>query len=167
MTHTSVTRLALLFLTFPLGACVSAGAPERQNAAKKKTILFLCPHGGAKSPVAASYFNRRVQERSLPYQGVAAAAEEPYQSVPEPVAQFLEQEGFNVRSFKPRRTNHRDLRSASRIISIGCDLEKFDHPGRSIESWDDVLMMSEDLEGSVESIRAHIDQLIEQLHTDR
>lgn len=167
MNHPSFLRMALLFLSFPLGACATSGAPGRSVAGQKTTILFLCPHGGAKSLVAACYFNRRVRELSLPYEGVAAAAEDPYKSVPEPVAELLKREGLDVRSFKPRSATDRDLRSAGRTISIGCDIGKLDHGAQSIESWDDVPMMSENLEGSVESIRSHIEQLIEQLHTDR
>ena len=49
-------------------------------------ILFLCQHGGAKSVIAASYFNRLATERGLSCTASSAAAEDPYDAVPAPVA---------------------------------------------------------------------------------
>src|SRR5688572_27774922 len=89
----------------------------------KRTVLFLCTHGGAKSVIAASYFNRLAEQQGLPYVGVAAAAEEPYPAVPEPVADFLERDGFEVRTFNPRPVEEDDVRGAARVVSIGCSLE--------------------------------------------
>jgi len=160
-------RMTLVLLSLPFGACATAVVPSPASDTRKSTILFICPHGGAKSLIAASYFNRLAKEHALSYTGVAAAAEDPYESVPEPVAALLEGEGFSVRSFKPRNTNDDDLRLASRIISIDCDLEKFDGQGRSIERWDDVPKVSEDLAGSVSAIRAHLDRLVVALKAHR
>src|SRR5216683_2311406 len=80
---------------------------------RHETVLFMCPHGGAKSLIAASYFNRLAAERHLPFTAVAVAAEQPYESVPANIADFLERDGFRVRSFKPRPLSRTDLRSAS------------------------------------------------------
>lgn len=62
-----------------------------------REILFLCSHGGAKSVIAASYFNRLAAERDLPFVAVAAAAEDPYDAVPAPVADYLDDEGLMAR----------------------------------------------------------------------
>jgi hypothetical protein len=47
--------------------------------ARHETVLFICPHGGAKSLIAASYFNRMAAEQNLPLTVVAIAAEDPYE----------------------------------------------------------------------------------------
>lgn len=122
-------------------------------------VLFLCQHGGAKSVIAASHFNRLAAERGLPFEATAAAAEDPYDAVPAPVADQLERDGFDVRSFRPQHVAPEDLETAARIVTIGCDV-----PGAvASERWDDVPAASEDLEGSVAAIRRHVEALAEEL----
>lgn len=121
-------------------------------------ILFLCSHGGAKSVLAASYFNRLAEEHALPYVAVAKAAEDPYEAVPDPFAGFLQHDGFDVRDFTPRPVEEADLSGAEKVIAIGCDL-----PERRLERWDDVPQASEDLEGAAAAIRRHVEALIEEL----
>ena len=125
-------------------------------------VLFLCTHGGAKSVMAASYFNRLAEEHALPYTAIAASAEDPYESVPDPVAGLLERDGFNVRTFTPRPVEEGDVSAANRIVAIGCEL-----PGARAEQWDDVPAASEDLEGSAAAIRRHVDALIAELRGRR
>jgi protein-tyrosine-phosphatase len=125
-------------------------------------VLFLCTHGGAKSVMAASYFNRLAHELALPYTAFAASAEDPYDSVPEPVADFLLRDGLDVRTFTPRPVDQDDLSAAEKTITIGCQL-----PGADVERWDDVPAASEDLEGSAAAIRRHVEALIEELRGRR
>ena len=126
----------------------------------RRTVLFLCPYGGAKSVIAASYFNRLAEERALPYVGVAAAAEEPYDAVPAAVAAFLEGEGFDVRAFSPRHVEERDFQSATKVIAIDCDAG---NASGAIERWDDVPKVSVDLDGSAAAIRRHVEALAREL----
>ena len=126
-----------------------------------KEILFLCQHGGAKSVVAASHFNRLAAERGLPFVATAAAAEDPYDAVPTPVADYLRREGFEVRELEPHHVAPEEIETAARIVTIGCDLSG------AHERWDDVPAASEDLEGSVAAIRRHVEALAEDLDGDR
>jgi arsenate reductase len=123
-----------------------------------QNILFLCQHGGAKSVVAASHFNRLAAERGLPFTAAAAAAEDPYDAVPAPVAAYLHREGFDVRELRPHRVAAEEIEKAARVVTIGCEL-----PGIAAERWDDVPMASEDLEGSVAAIRRHVEALAGEL----
>ena len=122
-----------------------------------KEILFVCQHGGAKSVIAVSHFNRLAAERGLPFVATAAAAEDPYDAVPAPVADHLQRDGFDVRAFKPHHVAPAEIATASRTITIGCDV-----PGAD-ERWDDVPAASEDLDGSVAAIRRHLEELAEDL----
>jgi arsenate reductase len=131
------------------------------------TILFLCPHGGAKSVIASSYFNRLAEEHSLPCASIAAAAEEPYDAVPPPVADFLEQEGFDVRAYTPRHVQPEDVQSAAKVVSIDCNLTNVDVDAAALERWDDVPMASADLDASVAAIRRHVEELVAELHGRR
>jgi arsenate reductase (thioredoxin) len=127
----------------------------------------MCPHGGAKSLIAASYFNRIAAEKNLPFTAVAVAAEHPYERVPANIADFLERDGFHVRSFKPRPVSRGDLRSASRVISVGCDLSKVDTRGAAVETWDDVPLVDDGLPQSAAAIRKHVVLLIDQIGSSR
>ncbi|HEX6100804.1 MAG TPA: hypothetical protein VF432_31090 [Thermoanaerobaculia bacterium] len=128
-----------------------------------KEILFLCQHGGAKSVVAASYFNRLAAERGLPFVATAAAAEDPYDAVPAPVAGHLQREGFDVRTFEPHRVAPGEIATAARVVTIGCDLPGAEDAALRRERWDDVPPASEDLEGSAAAIRRHVEALAEDL----
>ena len=114
-------------------------------------ILFLCPHGGAKSVIAATYLN----QAGLPFTGVAAAAEDPYDAVPAPVVELL---GAEAAELKPRSVEPADLERAARVIVIGCNVD-----GVNVERWDDVPNVSDDFDGSVAAIRRHVDALVAEL----
>ena len=133
----------------------------------RNTILFLCAAGGAKSVMAAAYFNRLAEERALPYGAVAAAAEEPFAAVPVPVADFLHADGFDVRAFKPRHVEEGDVENAGRVVSMECSLEAIDLSGTAVDRWDDVPKPSEDLDGSAAAIRRHVEALVEELRGRR
>ena len=127
-------------------------------------ILFLCQAGGAKSVIAASYFNQLAAEQSLPYDAVAAAAEEPYTAVPPPVIELLQRDGVDVSTFRPRHVDTGDISVAERIVSIDCSLEGLDLNGSQVERWDDVPKVSEGIDASAEAIRRHVESLVQQLH---
>jgi arsenate reductase len=124
-------------------------------AALHMKILFVCQHGGAKSVLAACYFNRMAAERGLPYVAESVAAEDPYDAVPPPVAESLLREGIDVRAFRPRRATAEEIAGAAKVIAIDCRVEG--------ERWDDVPMASVDLEGAAAAIRRHVLALIAQL----
>jgi arsenate reductase (thioredoxin) len=149
-----VIRTALLLLMM---------ITSEDEAPAKEKVLFLCPYGGAKSVIAMQYFNRIAEERQLPFVAVAAAAEEPYDAVPPKVAAFLEDEGFDVDEFKPRRVAPMEIELASRVVSIGCDLTKLETNGAAIQQWNDVPMVSEDLAGSAAAILEHVKELAKSL----
>jgi arsenate reductase len=125
-------------------------------------VLFVCAHGGAKSVMAASYFNRLAEEQTLPCTATAVSAEDPYDAVPGPVAELLLREGHDVRAFTPRPVEQRDLGDATRIVTIGCELA-----GAQVERWDDVPAASDDLEGSAAALRRHVEALVEELRARR
>jgi arsenate reductase (thioredoxin) len=129
-------------------------------------ILFLCQHGGAKSVIAVSHFNRLAAERGLPFVAAAAAAEDPYEAVPAPVADHLQREGFDVRAFKPRQAEPGEISSAARVVTIGCEVPGAQGGAAVSERWDDVPAASEDLEGSVAAIRRHVEALAATLAAD-
>src|ERR1043166_9240147 len=118
-------------------ALLLISARTAADGPKMNTVLFMCPYGGAKSVIATTYFNELAARDGLPYRAAALAAETPYDAVPENVATFLSQEGFDVRTFKPRHVAATDLDAAAKVVSIDYDLSKLDTNGVAIERWDD------------------------------
>lgn len=160
MIRTPRDPLTLLLLAL-LAGCATPAAPAESETMRGATVLFLCPRGGAKSVMAASYFNLLAKEQSLPYVGIAAAAEEPYDAVPSAVADFLEREGIDVRAFKPRQVELNDLRNAERVISIDCNLDG-GNVSTPVERWE-VTKVSVDLDAVAAAIRQHVDMLAAEL----
>ncbi|HEX6641151.1 MAG TPA: hypothetical protein VF215_08555, partial [Thermoanaerobaculia bacterium] len=103
----------------------------------------------------------------LPYGAVAAAADEPYAAVPEPVADFLQRDGFDVRTFQPRHVADADVWNAARVVSIDCNLDAIDLSETAVDRWNDVPKVSEDLDGSAAAIRRHVEALAEELRGRR
>jgi protein-tyrosine-phosphatase len=160
-------RIFLVFAAMIAGVALTGCTTARRADAGKETVLFMCPYGGAKSVIAASYFNRLAEAEGLPYVATAAAAETPYEAVPQPVAEYLGKDGFAVASFKPRQVTAADLESAVKVVSIDCDVAKLDARGAAVEQWNDVPKVSADLPGSAAAIRRHVEQLAAELKAKR
>ncbi len=125
-----------------------------------RSILFLCPHNAAKSVIAAAYYERLAAERGLTLRAASAG------TVPDPgvspgVAGALLAEGIDVRAHRPRRVTAEELASASRVVSLGCDLGDIAPPGLVVERWDDVPSPSADLTGARAVIAAHVRRLVD------
>jgi arsenate reductase (thioredoxin) len=126
------------------------------------TVLFLCPHGAAKSVIAAAYFNRLAQQHGLPLVGDAAGTE-PDATVAPAVAAMMHSEGIDVSQHQPRRVTHDELRSARHIVSMGCELRELEVAPERVEQWLDVPFVSKDLYGARDAIRAHVEDLIKRI----
>jgi hypothetical protein len=107
------------------------------------------------------------EREKLPFVAVAAAGEEPYEAVPAKVADYLAEDGIDVRAFKPRRVEAAQLESAVKVVSIDCDLAKLDTRGVKIDEWTDVPKVSDDLPGSASAIRRHVEALLQHLRHSR
>jgi arsenate reductase (thioredoxin) len=160
-------RWLSLLLLLPISPACGTSPSAGRRAPQKATVLFLCSYGGAKSVIAASYFNRLAAETGLDYIAIAAAAEDPYPAVLPAVADFLQSDGFDVRAFKPRHVEERDVSEAAKIVSIDCDLSASGLADSGAERWDDVPKVSEDLPGSAAAIRRHVEALARTLRGRR
>src|SRR5215204_4610770 len=90
-------RLALWALLCGLtaggGFASSSESPESQPPRAPRTVLFLCPHGAAKSVLASAYFQRAAKERGLNVR-VDAAGTDPDPAVSQAVADHLRENGY-------------------------------------------------------------------------
>ena len=155
---TLATCLGVLMLT------LSGRAQEQQSVgqAKATRVLFLCPHGAAKSVLASAYFRRFAKERGLNVI-VDSAGTEPDPSVSPAVAAHLAKQGYPVSTEKPRLVTADDLAKADVVVSLGCDLTRSPTPAGTWIKWDDVPGPSEDFAGADDAIRRHVTALVDDL----
>jgi arsenate reductase len=147
-------------LVIALVSLTAASAAEPQK--DRPTVLFMCPHGAAKSVLASAYFARMAQERGLKVQ-VESAGIEPDETVSAAVATHLQQQGYSIPRAKPRKATADDVQSADVVISIGCDLSGLPPPRGKLLRWDEVPGPGEDFAGADEAIRKRVTQLVEEL----
>ncbi len=156
------TVMTALALTGMLSGGASALAAAESQATKPPTVLFMCPHGAAKSVLASAYFQRFAKERGLNVR-VVSAGTDPDPQVAPAVANHLKKTGYDVPITTPRRATADDLATADIVISIGCDLKDLPAPRGTLVKWDDVPAPSDDFAGADEKIRERVIQLVDDL----
>jgi protein-tyrosine-phosphatase len=160
------SRTAIIGSLLILGATV-ASTQERLSTAtgarqKQPTVLFICPHGAAKSVLASAYFQHAAKERGLNVR-VEAAGVEPQDAVSPAVKEHLERSGYAVPVTRPRAVTKEELTQADVVISLGCDLSHLPATPHDLRRWDEVPGPSEDLKGADEAIRRRVMTLVEEL----
>lgn len=163
-TNNEVCRLmtaGLAVLMFTLTAEAQQQQPPSSHS-KSTRVLFMCPHGAAKSVLASAYFRRLAKERGLNVI-VESAGTEPDPTVAPAVVKHLTNQGYPVPTEKPRLATAADVANADVVISLGCDVTRFPAPARTLKKWDDVPPLSEDFALGDDAIRRHVTALVEEL----
>lgn len=127
-----------------------------------KSILFLCPHNAAKSVMAQAYFRKLVLQKGLAITA-ASAGTEPAQAVSAKVVELMKTEGIDVAGHQPRLVTPADVNAAWKVISLGCDISHFNTSTENIVHWDDIPAPAVDLVGARDTIRAHVEKLVNEL----
>lgn len=131
----------------------------------KPTVLFLCPHGAAKSVIATAYCRKLAIQNALDLHVVSAGTEP--EPVPSPtVVSRLQQEGMDMSWYIPGRVTRHDLENAAWIVSLGCDIDALIPPGVKVIYWDDVPPPSQDLDGACLIIQEHVIQLLKNVRKE-
>jgi protein-tyrosine-phosphatase len=125
-------------------------------------VLFICPHGAAKSVLASAYFQRLAKERGLNVR-VESAGTEPDAAVAPAVAAHLTRNGYPIPVTRPRQVTADDVSTADIVISIGCDLRDLPAPHGTLLKWDDVPAPSENFIGADEAIHKRVLALVDEL----
>jgi len=127
------------------------------------TLLFVCPHGAAKSVIAAALCQQFADARGMDLSARAAGTEPDPQVSPTAVA-LLRAEGIDVATTIPHQVTADELVAASYVISLGCDLTHLISPVTPVEQWEDVTPVSENPTLARDQIRAHVERFMETLH---
>ena len=168
MRHVEVLKANRILIVATIAA--AAGLPAGLRAQKRDagaplkppTVLFMCPHGAAKSVLASAYFERLAKERGLSVR-VESGGTDPDPAVSAAVADHLKRQGYPAPGSNPRKVTPEDFESADVVISIGCDLSGLGQPRGRLVRWDEVPPPSEDFARADEAIRKRVIQLIEEL----
>lgn len=136
--------------------------PSSAKDAKPTSVLFMCPHGAAKSVLASAYFERYARERGLNVR-VVSAGTDPDNTVAPAVAAHLTKNGYAVPAAQPRRATADDFATADLVISIGCDLQALPARHARLLDWSDVPDLSAGFSTADERIRERVMQLVDEL----
>jgi protein-tyrosine-phosphatase len=127
-----------------------------------RRVLFLCPHGAAKSVLAAVYCQQLARERG-PELVVHFAGTEPDLVVAPAVVELLQSEGFEVSHYMPHRVTEQELTKADWVISMGCEMDELG-AAREVIQWDDVPPPSQGLHIAREMILTHVEAFVDSLN---
>ena len=157
------TLVVFIIVAFATMAAGLRALTQNDGAAlKPPTVLFMCPHGAAKSVLASAYFEQLAKERGLNVR-VESAGTDPDPTVSPAVAAHLKRQGYPVPASNPRKVTSKDFETADVVISIGCDLSGLPEPRGKLVRWDEVPPPSEDFARADEAIRKRVTDLIEEL----
>jgi len=152
---TAITILAV-------GLLQGTPAKPAPVATKHTTVLFICPHGAAKSVLASAYFKQLARKRGLNVQ-VDAVGTDPDPSVSKVVTEHLQKNGYEIPVTKPRAVTANDVKAADVVISLGCDVSRLPATPRTLEKWDEVPPPGEDFKAADDAIRRRVMALVEEL----
>jgi arsenate reductase (thioredoxin) len=145
-----------------IGATVNRDAQKNPGKSGAPTVLFMCPHGAAKSVLASAYFQRLAKERGLNVR-VVSAGTEPDAEVAPAVRAHLTTNGYPIPVTRPRQVTADDVSTADFVISIGCDLTGLPAPRGALLKWDDVPAPSENFARADEEIRKRVAAFVDEL----
>ena len=158
MTRVALVMLAVTAITPSPTPGVDAQSP---SSAKAPTVLFMCPHGAAKSVMASAYFQKLAKERGLNVR-VDSAGTDPEPAVSKGVAAHLQKNGYAIPIDKPRAATASDMTTADVVISMGCDLSKLPAPKGEVKTWA-VPDFSENFDAAEQAIRDQVARLVDEL----
>jgi arsenate reductase (thioredoxin) len=92
---------------------IVSGTPvfASQTEARTPVVLFMCPHGAAKSVMASAYFQTLAKERGLNVR-VDAAGTDPEPTLSKGVVAHLQKNNYAVPIEKPRPATAADMSTA-------------------------------------------------------
>lgn len=153
----------MMLAMLALGAALSSLPPQAPAPAASgtPTILFICPHGAAKSVMASALFQKMARARGLDVR-VDAAGTEPEPELSKGVVARLRQGKVPLVVTKPRAATAGDMATAGIVISMGSDLSKLPAPRGQLRNWQ-VPDFSANFDAAEQSIRDYVTKLVDEL----
>ena len=145
--------LAIFFFTTLFLCC--------NQTTNSKEILFICPHGAARSPIAMAYFNKLAKEQNLNYHAIFRGTE-PDEALSARTIEGLTSEGINIKGWKPKLVSTKDINKAYKIITFDCEVPA-DESSALKEQWNGTPSPSKAYEDYTHQVKEKVKQLIAQL----
>jgi len=121
-------------------------------------VLFLCPHGAAKSVIAAAMLNDLARRRHLEIIASSAGTEPDDEINPIAVETLMAQQ-LPVPD-APRPVTMHLIDRADIVVSFGCAIDELPaRPGRWVD-WSDAPAVSEDVDGLCELLTNRLETLL-------
>ncbi|MEP5611043.1 MAG: hypothetical protein ABJP45_02275 [Cyclobacteriaceae bacterium] len=156
-----MSSFSKIICTLLLGTLFSC-QNQPQSEESEQVVLFVCTHGAARSPIAAAYFNRAVEEKGLNYKAIFRATE-PDSILTRETANGLTNDNFTIEGWFPQLVTDNDVRSAAKIVTFDCTLPL---ENISAEQWNGTPSISKDYEVARDRIVEKVDRLVESLSKD-
>jgi protein-tyrosine-phosphatase len=134
---------------------------QATGGSRAPLVLFMCPHGAAKSLMASAYFQKLAKERGLNVR-VDSAGTDPDPALSKGVVARLQKDGYALPIDKPRAATAADMKTADIVISMGCDLSRLPAPSGTLKNWN-VPDFSADFDAAEQAIRDQVVTLVDEL----
>ena len=121
-------------------------------------VLFLCPHGAAKSVIATAMLRDLASRDDLSVT-VSNAGTEPDNEL-NPIALTALQARGLVYDDAPRHVTQADINGADVVVSFGCTKDELPAAPRSWVDWSDVPDASADVDGLIELLQERLPLLL-------
>jgi arsenate reductase len=155
-------HIALLLIVVALSPAIELPRVLAQSpASRPQVVLFMCPHGAAKSVMASAYFQKLAKERGLNVR-VDSAGTDPDPQLSKGVVARLQRDGYAIPVEKPRAATAADMKTADIVVSMGCDLSKLPAPRGTLKTWT-VPDFSAGFDTAEQAIRNQVVKLVDEL----
>lgn len=129
----------------------------------KKTIVFVCEHGSAKSVIAAAHFNDLAQKNGIPYIATARGIN-PDKEIPPYVRTGLTREKLDIKGWQPKPFAQQDAVKAERVITLGCVLpHSMSIEPTQLQNWNNVPSPRDDFRDASQAIAAKVASLVTEI----
>lgn len=156
-----ITRAMLIAVVALMCAGAAPGAQSPGSQTSTPVVLFICPHGAAKSVMASAYFQKLAKQRGLNVR-VDAAGTDPEPQLSKAVVAHLQKNNYAIPIERPRAATAADMKGADIVVSMGCDLSKLPAPAGTLKQWD-VPDFSANFDAAEQAIRDQVTRLVDEL----
>jgi catechol 2,3-dioxygenase-like lactoylglutathione lyase family enzyme/protein-tyrosine-phosphatase len=128
--------------------------------ATRRSVLFVCEHGSAKSVIAAAHFQRLADAARLEVRAMSRGTDPDSAFTPNTL-DGLARDGLRPLDEAPSRLSQKDLAAAERVV-VFCQLPAaYSH--ESTEQWENIPPVSEDYDQARRAITQRLEQLLREL----
>lgn len=120
-------------------------------------VLFLCPHGAAKSVIAAAMFNELARRKHSENTATSAGIE-PDDGINPVAVETLKALQLPIPD-TPQLVTRDHIERADLVVSLGCAIDKLPAQPEQWIDWSDAPAASEDIEGLCELLSNRLETL--------